>query len=267
MFIKHPPSPALVPFVEGLWYFEADLQPALERVLPTGAMQLLINLDADEMRWYSGADCAVVHRLGGAILAGPFEGPVVIDTEEQRRVAGIAFTPMGASVFLTCPAHTVRGLLVPLEELWGGDGRVLRERLLEAGSPAAMLACLDAWLIARSRDRLVIDPAVVFAVAALGCGARVGTVVERLGLTARRFIDRFEAQVGLTPKRFARIQRFQRLVTSRDGSPDWADLAARAGYADQSHMIRDFTEFSGVPPSGYQPRSARELNHVPLAER
>lgn len=265
MFLAQRPSPALRPFVDRLWYFEADLPPGRERVLPIGAMQLLVNLDADEIRWYSGTAFDVVHRIGGSILVGPFDRPVVIDTLEQRRIAGAAFTPMGAAVFLSCPATDVRSLHVPLDDLWGLDGRLLREQLLGHVSPTAMLSCLDAWLLARGCGRLAIDPAVTYAVGVLDRGARVGAVVDRLGLTPKRFIARFEAQVGLTPKRFARIRRFQHALRLVDGAASWADLAADAGYADQSHLIRDFSEFAGVSPSAYQPRSALEVNHVPLA--
>lgn len=264
MFIERRPSPPLRPFVDRLWYFETDLEPGHERVLPSGAMQLLVNLEADEMRWYSGPRFDTVNRLGGSMLVGPFETPVVIDTMEQRQAIGVAFTPMGTSAFLRCPAHAVRGLHVPLDLLWGIDGRVLRECLLEAESPHAMLARLDAWLLARGAGRLAIDSAITFAVTALDRGARVGPLVERLGLSPKRFIERFEAQVGLTPKRFARIRRFQRVLTLIGGTSDWTERALQSGYFDQSHMIRDFQELAGTSPSHYKPRSAIELNHVPV---
>jgi AraC-like DNA-binding protein len=264
MFIQQPPSAPLAPFIDFLWYFEGDLPVTRERVLPTGAMQLVINLDADEIRWYSGPDFGVVHRIPGAALGGPYEEPVVIDTAEQRRVMGVAFKAMGAAPFLLCPANAIGGSQVPLDLLWGVDGAVLRERLLEADSPRTMLTLVDRFLRCRGAGRLCLDPAVAFAVDCLERGARVRAVVTRLGLTPKRFISRFESQVGLTPKKFSKVRRFQRALMLVRPGRDWSELATLAGYFDQSHLIHDFHEFSGAPPSAYRPRNALERNHVPL---
>jgi len=264
MFICQRPSAPLSPFIDFLWYFEDDLPLTRERVLPTGAMQLIVNLDVDELRWYSGPDFRVVHRIGGAALGGPSDEPVVIDTAEQRRLMGVAFKAMGAAPFLPCPADALRGSHVPLDVLWGVEGAVLRERLLEADSPQTILTLVDRFLQCRGAGRLSLDPAVDFAVHSLERGARVKAVVTRLGWTPRRFISRFESQVGLTPKRFSRIRRFQRTLMLVRPGRDWSELAALAGYFDQSHLIHDFHEFSGAPPSAYRPRHMLERNHVPL---
>ncbi len=108
------------------------------------------------------------------------------------------------------------------------------------------------------------DPALALAIAGLEREVPVAAIGERLGLTPRRLIDRFSAQVGLTPKRFARVRRFQRVLTTlaRGDAPPWAELALRCGYFDQAHFIHDFRAFSGLHPTAYAGRGPGGHNHV-----
>ena len=70
------------------------------------------------------------------------------------------------------------------------------------------------------------------------------------GLSDRRFIEVFRAEVGLNPKLFNRIARFQGVLEKVDPLPEpaWEQVALEYGYFDQSHLIRDFVEFSGFQP-------------------
>ena len=84
-------------------------------------------------------------------------------------------------------------------------------------------------------------------------GPTVRDAAKYLGLSQRRFIQVFSAEVGITPKLFSRIQRFQqsRSFIQVNSVPNWAALALDLGYFDQSHLIREFTEFSGLSPTDY----------------
>jgi methylphosphotriester-DNA--protein-cysteine methyltransferase len=104
-------------------------------------------------------------------------------------------------------------------------------------------------------------------------GPTVREAAKYLGLSQRRFIQVFKAQVGMTPKLFSRIQRFQQTRTfiQQNPSPSWAALALDLGYFDQSHLIREFLEFSGLSPSDYlnrhksfiEPDIHVKSNHLP----
>lgn len=255
--IVRRPGPKLAPFVESLWHFTGELAPGRERVLPTGTAQLLVNLHEDELRWYD----ARVHRMPGAALMGAHDRPFAIDTESQRGILGVSFRPGGAFPFFD--ARETSGLHVALDDLWGREGRIFRERLLAERTPDAMLGAVESVLLDRAK-RLTIEPAIAFAVDALEKGARVGAVVDRLGMTPRRFIRSFEERVGLAPKRFARVRRFQRVLAA-DRAFDWAAIAAEVGYSDQAHLIHEFVLFAGETPSSYRPRSGA-TNHVPLRD-
>ncbi|MQA81978.1 MAG: helix-turn-helix domain-containing protein [Streptosporangiales bacterium] len=262
---RPPVSPALAPFVRTVGYFEFDLAHRRERVLPTGSAQLLLNLADDRL---TSEAAGTAHRTAGAALSGVWSSHAEIDPAQQRSIVCVGFVPGGAYPFFSAPAAATAGSLVDLGDLWGRDGAVLRERLLEAPTVEARLRIVEEALLARAVRPLRIDPAVRHAVSSLHRGDRVGDVVERLGTTPKRFIRTFADQVGVTPKRFARIRRFQRVLQAvpHDRPVDWAALAASSGYADQAHLVHEFRTFAGVSPTGYRARSAAERNHVVLPD-
>jgi transcriptional regulator GlxA family with amidase domain len=96
---------------------------------------------------------------------------------------------------------------------------------------------------------------------------KVRDLARRVGLSQRRFIQLFTAEVGLTPKLYGRVRRFQRAreLVLTAAEPDWAAVAVACGFFDQSHLIRDFGEFSGLSPAAYLKQRSKHvlLNHVP----
>lgn len=82
-------------------------------------------------------------------------------------------------------------------------------------------------------------------------GATVGAIAAELGWSRRRLVDRYRQVLGITPKVFVRIARYQRILATFGDGASWAGRAIDAGYFDQSHMIRDFSAFTGLSPSAY----------------
>jgi AraC-like DNA-binding protein len=265
--VVRAPSPVLAPFVAVLGYYGTGPVDGCDLLLPTGFMHLGVNLAEDEARWYDGDGFTTVHARRGAVLWSASAAPIGVDLASQRALVGVLFRPGGAFPFFGSAASAIDEPAVEIQALWGRDGAVLRERLLEAPTPQAVLATLEAVLLARAARPLTPDRAVAWAAAALGRGARVAEVVDRLGMTHGRFLRRFTEQVGLPPKRFARVRRLQRLLarTAMDGEVDWARAAAECGYFDQAHLINEFRALTGMAPGAYRPRSPVLRNHVPLA--
>jgi AraC-like DNA-binding protein len=264
--VAAPRSPVLAPFVSSLSHHQGALPAGRERVLPNGTMTLMVNLDQDEFRTYHGSGAGEVRRAGGAVLGGAEARAVVIDTEEQRCGMAVEFRFGGAAPFFAVPFGETTNRLVDLADLWGRDGAVLRERLLETRSPRRRLAVLERALLGHLDGFARPDPAIGHAVAALERGRLVREVCDDLGLLPRRFTRRFRDRTGLTPKLFARVRRLQRVVAAVEpGHPaDWATIAADHGYCDQAHLIDDFRDIAGITPGAYRPRSAGERNHLPL---
>ena len=269
---RRTPAPPLSEFVELLWLYEGYSQPhEKERLLPDGSMELVINLHEDQTRLYDSQDTAKVATLPGAIVVGAHSEFFVIDTAGQHSVAGVHFKPGGAFPFFDPPASELYNRLVSLDDLWGALAAQLRERLLEAPTPQAKLRILEETLLAQAARRLHRHPAVAFALGefhGLPQTRSIADVTAQIGLSAKRFIQLFSGEVGLTPKLFCRVRRFQRaLRLVGQGRPvQWAAVAADGGYFDQAHFIRDFRAFSGLNPSTYIAQRTEHLNHVPLIE-
>src|SRR6185312_3821537 len=162
----HRPSPPLAPFVASIGYAESAREPGLELGLPTGGLQILVNLDRDCLRSYP-IDGGSPTVTGGAALQGPYDEPVLIDPADQRRILWVAFRVGGSYPFVPADAAGLRGSLVDLDDLWGRRaGSLLRERLLAAPSPTALLQEIDRNLLRCATRHLECDAATTIATAA-----------------------------------------------------------------------------------------------------
>jgi AraC-like DNA-binding protein len=265
--VVRPPCPALRPFVRSLGCVGGILPPGRERILPTATVSLMVNLHEDEFRTYDAPEAPAAERTAGAVLAGPRSRHVVIDAEEQRSLVEVTFELGGALPLFGVPMSAVRDQLVELEALWGRDGRLLRERLLEVATAQQRLSLVEAVLCARLAGQPKPNPLLAGAAAAFERGLPVAAVADEVGMLQRRFTRHFTESVGLTPKRYSRVRRLQRVLGAvQAGVADsWAEVAATHGFADQAHLVNDFRELTGVTPTAYRSRSAAERNHVPTA--
>ncbi len=267
--VHHIPSPPLSSFVRLFWYYDGYVQPhPRERLLPGGTMSLVVNLREDHIRTYDTQTQQNPQTIRGHVLSGARSNFFVVDTRNMVHTIGVQFRPGGGFPFLKMPADEVTGQSLSLDQLWGEAGQDLRVRLLEAATPQRMFRVVELWLLQQLARPMERHRAVSYALTQFQQGSRipsVGELVARLGISQRRFIQLFTAEVGLTPKVFSRVMRFQRAVNTignRD-DVDWASLALDCGYYDQAHFIHDFQAFSGIPPSAYLAHKTAHLNHVP----
>jgi AraC-like DNA-binding protein len=140
----------------------------------------------------------------------------------------------------------------------------MRDRLGEAASLDQRLNAFVELLVERLPAVRGLHPAVAQALQHLATATDVHDVVNRSGYSHRHFVALFSHDVGLTPKVYARVRRFQQaLQRARDcSSRSWADVAASAGYSDQSHFNREFRQCVGMTPTEYRQVAPRFLHHV-----
>jgi AraC-like DNA-binding protein len=263
----HQPGPALSPFVEHLWSLRDAPVHARERIVPSGTLELVFNLVEDEFRIYAPG---VNRSLPGAMVSGCYGTPFDFDTRAHASVIGVHFKPGGAARLLGVPPGELADSHVSFETLWGPDGLRLRERL-GAAPGAQRFQLLQQALEARLKAARAPHPMIAHALRALeGTRVEIGHVSDELGLSKRRFIEIFSADVGMTPKRYARVRRFQRALALATAShaPGWAEIAQRCGYFDQAHLCRDWAELTGLSPSGFVAlrREPVKDGHLALAE-
>jgi AraC-like DNA-binding protein len=267
----HTPGPPLSQFVELFWYYEGYTLPhSKERLLPQGSMELVINLRDDRCRIYDRIWPDRYQSLPGAIVCGPHSNFFIIDSEGQQEVIGVHFRPGGMFPFLSLPADELQNRHVGLDDLWGARAAELRERVLAASTCKAKVNMLERFLLEQAFRPLSRHPAVSFALNEFQREETpaMATVSDQVGLSSRRFSQVFREEVGLSPKLFCRVQRFQRVlgIVHRDADVDWAEIALGCGYFDQAHFIHDFKEFSGINPMAYLAARTEHLNHVPILD-
>ena len=268
LFVSRIPSPPLHTAVESIWVCQNDPQPyKLQRVLPTGSAEIILNLKEDSIRVSDPERESVCEAGSGSVLCGPHSRHIVIDTAEQEFVVGVAFKPGGTTPFFRLPAYETSDAHVPLEAIWGKLRiAILRERLLASPNPQTKLAVMEDALTEMWCPQAAPHAAVAFALASFHAVPQlpIATIADRVGLSPKRFIERFKTDVGLTPKRYCRVMRFQKAVRSTrlDEAVDWCQLALDCGYFDQAHFIHDFRAFAGFTPNEYRTARTEFHNHV-----
>ncbi|MBV8437330.1 MAG: AraC family transcriptional regulator [Silvibacterium sp.] len=263
------PPPPLGWFVKCFWCWEGAPQAhAKEQLMPNGELAIIFNLRDEPLRIYDARDLNQSDSFGYAVLSGPRTRPFVIDTAQEDRVFGIEFQPGGSFPFFRVPTSEFSDTEVSLECLWRASVNEIRERLLASLDIDSMFAVTQSILMRHTVRPLELHPGVMFALHRFCAQPQttVASVIDRIGLSHRRFAQLFNNQVGLTPKSFSRVQRFQRVLHTvhRASNIDWTGVALDCGYYDQAHFIHDFQEFSGFTPTVYAARATEHLNHVPL---
>lgn len=249
------PRPPLDQLVDFLWVAKIySAQAQRERVLPSGALALVINLGAERFDMYEHDDAPEPLDFPSAILCGGRARPLVIGTSVLGSTIGVHFKPGGARPFFDVPAGALEEHVVSLEAVWGAAGTALRAQLLEAPTDAARVTILEDALLERARGPLAMPPLLRAALAAFEDQslASVADVRARFDLSAKRLLQLFRDEVGLNPKAYWRVRRFRAALAHLDRrSMNGAALAAALGYADQAHFIREFRAISGGSPRQY----------------
>src|SRR5918998_6059331 len=118
--LPYPPAPPLLDFVEDFWLYDGYTPPhSNERILPSGTLELVVNLREDELRIYDAVRPGRCRRFPGAVVSGAYGGFFVSDTAEEASIMGVHFRPGGAFPFLGLPAGELYEAHVDLETLWG----------------------------------------------------------------------------------------------------------------------------------------------------
>lgn len=227
------PSPALAGHIAHYWILEGDVEP--QTFFPDGSMEFIFHYGDPFQR--AGTP------QPKSLLVGQFRTPTTVAPTGRAGIFGIKFHPGGAYPFLRQPQQELAESIFDFADL--PRGRRLAEQLGNARTDADRAALVETALPPPAPHPS--DPIVAALVRSRGALA-VDGLARHAGVSPRTLQRIFAERVGLSPKTLARILRFQRALTAgpRRG---WAAIAAECGYFDQAHLIRDFREFTGAPPS------------------
>ena len=246
------PAAALRPFVRGyVGWSEHLVAPMLRRELPGDQAPLIINFGAPFHLFAPGAS-----RRAAALtsfVTGAYDTYQIVESAGTTTGVQVDFSLLGLRAIVGRPIEDMTNGAFAPEEIFGGFAREVTGRLSDLESWEARFAFLDRVLAARISESREVPAGVRFAwrqlIASEG-RAHIGAIVRDVGWSQRHFISRFKHELGVTPKVFARMMRFNRAVRDIRGATtaDLADVALAAGYCDQSHLHRDAREFAGLSP-------------------
>jgi AraC-like DNA-binding protein len=271
LYLERSPHPALSPFIKTLWYAcDPHAVHAHQRVLPTGRAQIVISLARD---YLTDANHPIdpLQPSAPAVFLGLYSAHQQIDAIDLAEIVGISFHPGGTLPFLSDDTSLFTNRETSLEDLWGTPFRALRDHLREIPSPAQKFHLLEAFLLDRlHRSRIATrNPLIDHTLSTLHAASGIATIAEltrTTGLSTRRLSQLFREHIGVPPKLYCRIQRFQQTVQQLHTGADipWAEFALACGYYDQSHFANDFRAFSGLSPTTYTTANRPWSNHISL---
>lgn len=233
---EHAPPAHLAAAVECFWTFGAEPGQGPRRVLPDGCEDIVF--------WAGGDRLAAVGAMTRA---------QVYEYAEAQTLVGVRFRPSMARALLGVAASELADGMADLSDLWGARGAALQRRLSGAADGRVALE-----LLAEALPVVEVTEAqrVVLWAAAQAGQVRLEELARHAGLGQRHLRRVFLEQTGLSPKHFCRVARFRAVVTELTGrkAPGWADLALAHGYYDQSHLVNEFRELSGLTPGQFAAR-------------
>ncbi|WP_232535473.1 helix-turn-helix domain-containing protein [Nocardia terpenica] len=239
--------------------------PVELRVIPQPFVTLVLDF----------GDCPLVmDDAAGGQQRGSFIAGLVSDAVRMRgetiRCVEVRLSPVVAHAVLgACPAELDRAA-VALDDLWGRDAARIREQLGEMASWDDRFAVAEALLARRGSAGPPVDPGVARAwdriIVSRG-RVRVEDLAIEVGWSRRRLWTRFRSQVGVPPKRAAKLVRFHHAVHRLAAGAGAARTAAECGYVDQSHLHRDVLAFSGMTPSVLAGDPGVAADHMAYASR
>lgn len=220
------------------------------RMVPHPAVTLLVEFGAGS----PVVDYAAGRRERGSVAAGPGlgAGGAVWARGVNLECVQVRLSPVIARAVLGLPPADLDGAVVALSDLWGREAARLRERLAGASSWEDRFALTEALLARRREAGRAVDPEVAWAWRRIVAGrglVRVDGLAAELGWSRKRLWSRFRSQIGLPPKRAAKLVRFDHAAHRLAAGQDAAGVAADGGYTDQSHLHRDVVAFTGVTPA------------------
>jgi len=221
-------------------YFSVRVQPgdvpASVRAVPDGCCDLMFDLRQPASAW----------------LRGPRASATRYEHAGPTWLLGAQLLPGAAHAFNGQSTHLLAGRSVDLATVCAAPLQTVADALREASSLSAQAPLLDSFLLQAFAARR-IDRRVMQAYAAMKSadgGVDIGALASACATSERNLSRLFKRWVGMGPKQLQRVLRFQRVLEAFDRGerPAWALLAHDLGYSDQSHLVREFAAFAGLPP-------------------
>ncbi|MEQ1923632.1 MAG: helix-turn-helix domain-containing protein [Pyrinomonadaceae bacterium] len=239
-------------FVKLYWELSYSLNEMSgpEPVLPNGCVEIIFDFRDRFVTYHSGDVAEIQPR---SIVAGQLTSRLVIGPSGETDMFGVRLRSESAFLLLGISMFEIRDQIIDLRDVIGSVEVELFEKLAAAVGSHERIAVFEKYLITLDVRPINTELSECVSILRSTNGAKqIAHCAADLSWSERRLERTFNEQIGLSPKLFARILRFQSLLASADKDKSaLLDHAFAAGYYDQSHMIRDFRIFTGVTPMEY----------------
>ena len=270
IFQAHIPCWPLAQFIEAFIYFERiEHRHTLDRFLPNGDTEILIDFHDAPQFIYDNKSLKEIQACNRVWTSGVRTEPITIPSGSGAAMMVISFKKGMAGPFFPFPMDEIRDKVINAELVWGRAFDYLRESLREEEEISRRFLLTEDFLLSRFRSNMKPNPCVAFAIGEMihrPDSLSIKSMNDKIGYSQKHFIEMFRKQVGVTPKAYLKIMRFQKAVRTIGGiaDVDWGILARECGFYDQAHFIHDFKHFSGFTPDQYSKINTNYQNYVPV---
>jgi len=270
IFRVHIPVLPLSEFIDAFIYFErVEHAHTVDRFLPNGDTEILIDFHDSPQFIYDNHSLKEIQACNRIWTSGVRTEPITIPSGSGAAMMVISFKKGMAAPFFPFPMEEIRDSVVDADLVWGQDFGDLREQLLETKDIDLRFRLVEAFLLDRFRSKLDLNPCVAFAVTEMierPDVINIARMNSKIGYSQKHFTEMFRKQVGVTPKSYLKIMRFQKAVRTIDAATeiDWGTIAVECGFYDQAHFINDFKHFSGFTPEQYSKIHTNYRNYIPV---
>lgn len=270
IYQTHFPSFPLNQFIEIFVYFnDVRLEHNFDRFLPNGDTEILIDFHDTPQYIFDNNTLKEIQACHHVWASGLRTEPITIPAGNKSEMMVISFKKGMAAPFFPFPMEEISDCVVDADLVWGSDFGDLRERLLAKKDIGLRFRMVEDFLTRKFHSQMDLNPCVAFAIGEMTQRPdqlSIARMNQKIGYSQKHFTQMFRKQVGVTPKSYLKIMRFQKAVKTIDAadSIDWGTISQECGFYDQAHFIHDFKHFSGFTPEQYAKIHTNYQNYIPV---
>lgn len=269
IFQTHIPKFPLNQFVDCFIYHEAyNPVHSIDRFLPDGNTEIIIDLDDTPKFIYDNETLKEIQACHHVWASGVRTEYISIPSGKDSAMFVISFKRGMAYPFFPFDMNEISDCVVDGDLIWGSDFAFLREEILETKDAQLRFQIVENFLLETFCSMLTLNPCVGYALKQIihqPDQTTLGELNQKVGYSQKHFISMFKKQIGITPKAYLKIMRFQKAINEIEKQEiDWTLISQDCGFYDQAHFINDFKLFSGFTPEEYKKRKSHILNYVPV---
>ena len=237
-------------YIRSYWHLSGHCTtPLMNRVFPDGYTDILLNF-GDPLLQQRGTR-EVVDR-STSFVSGIMTAPAQVGLSGQVDLLGISMQPGAAETVLGLPIHELADSRAELDSVWGKCVIQLEEALFPLPGLQERVQYLNRWFSSKISGYHAPDPMVRYTLKQLHKTSGIvdiGFLHSLSGRSPRQQQRLFRTQVGLSPKKYARVIRFKKAMRIlEEGRLSLSEIALQLGFSDQAHLGREMKEFSGLTP-------------------